>query len=58
VKCLIDESVSNAYDKKLKDVLDYVGNPNLILVYNHMKVNKPDFSALGRISKESVIMNY
>jgi hypothetical protein len=56
--CLVDESVSNAYDKKLQDVLNYVGDPNLVMVYNHIKVNKHDFSTLGRVSKESVVTNY
>ena len=38
VKCLIDSDQENAYQNKIEEIKLYVGDPNLLIVYNSQKV--------------------
>jgi hypothetical protein len=47
-------SEEEAYRNKLDEIKDYVGNPNMLIIYNHKKVMKNRFGT-DRLVKESKI---
>jgi hypothetical protein len=46
----------NAYEEKLQEIKDWIGNPNMLIIYNHKKVMKQKFGK-ERVVLESRLMN-
>jgi hypothetical protein len=56
-ECLVRNSTRLAYSEKLNEVVDYLGTPELIFVYNHEKLDLKKFWSES-IFHDVNIMNY
>jgi len=56
-KCLVERNDPTAYDKKLKEIKKWIGNPDLLLAYNLEELNLKAYGPES-IHRETKVMNY